>query len=117
MSFNTTFALKTHHHGVEIFLITLYRYMDKTPINFSGASQVLLEARTPSGDNIAPIPQVPITAGANWAKGVLGLLVDQAITDTIGTWQASVTIYVASEVISRTGTIEVLDRPGVTVLS
>lgn len=117
MSFvSQSFSYVTHYNAAEYHTWEFRRFLDKSPINVSGASQILLELRRPSGLNISPLPASPTTPGADWANGVVVILVDQVVTAFVGTWGASISVYLAGETVVRTGTIEVLDRPGVFVI-
>lgn len=117
MSFaSQSFAYTTHYNAAEYHTWEFRRFLDKSPINLSGANQILLELRNPNGVNIPPLTASPSTPGADWANGIVVVLVDPAVTAFVGTWGASIAVYLAGETVVRTGTIEVLDRPGVAVL-
>lgn len=110
------FAHRTYFNASEILFWEFRRFQDKSPLNLAGATQIVLELRSPEGVNITPLLASPSTPGANWALGRVGILVDPVVTAFLGTWSASITVYLAGEVIPRVGTIEVFDRPGVYVL-
>lgn len=117
MSFvSQSFAYVTHYNAAEYHTWEFRRFLDKSPINVAGASQILLELRNPNGVNVPPLPASPLTPGADWTKGIVVVLVDAAVTAFIGTWSASIAVYLAGETVVRTGTIEVQDRPGVYAL-
>lgn len=111
-----TFAHRTFYNAAEILFWEFRRFQDKSPLNLSAATQIVLELRNPQGVNITPVIASPTTPGADWANGVVAILVDPLVTSIVGTWSATITVYLAGEVIPRAGTIEVFDRPGVFVL-
>lgn len=111
-----TFAHRTYYNAVEVLFWEFRRFQDKTPVNLASATQIVLELRDPSGVNITPIVASSSAPGADWPNGIVAISLGPVVTAFVGTWSASLTVFLAGEEIPRVGTIEVFDRPGVFTL-
>lgn len=84
------------------------------PWDVSLATQIQLEVeRCADGTIIAPILANPAAPGANWSDGIVPIQIDQTVSDVIGTYEWSITVFIGADTITADdGTIEVLNRPG-----
>lgn len=110
------FKFEAFHDNVRVLTFNLRRFLDKQPWDVSAATQMYLECTGPDNVDILPIVALPGAPGANWTVGIVKVTIGPGdVTSLIGTWQAGLTVWIASEQLTvESGIIEVFDRPGYT---
>jgi hypothetical protein len=110
----TRHSFRTYEGNMVALPFELRREGVRGAWDVSTASQIALEVTTPAGVNMAPIPAQSAHPDANWAAGIVVVVISGSnVTAAIGTYPYSLTVSIAGQVITAgTGLIEVLDRPG-----
>lgn len=103
-----------HEGNVRILTFNVKRFGSFDPFDLSAATQIQLEITGPDATtNFAPILASSGAAGADWPNGIVVVTVGKAVTDTIGTYEFSLSAFINGEEITlECGTIEIRDRPG-----
>lgn len=84
------------------------------PWDVSGATQIRLETTSPDGTNMAPIIAQSSHPDANWALGVVVVVISGTdVTAALGDYPYALTVDIGGQIITtHVGLIEVKDRPG-----
>lgn len=109
-----THTFRTYEGNQVALAFSLRREGIRGVWDVSTASTIRLEVTNPAGADLAPISALSAHPDANWAQGLVVVVIDGAnVTAAIGTYRYALTVTIAGQIITAgTGQIEVLDRPG-----